>query len=181
MRRKVCLRLRSLWWRMKEIDCVPYTNQVSGEMHAHVIAYLMFCSVELKSNLMVDVWIMYFEWIHPFTGELLCTNGSPADCVLYGDICKISFECKENSLSWFLCCSVCQVGCRCQEKSCKSASTEQQCDRKRSRNSLTKSSAVWKHHNNIPQTQLFYLKAVFSLSIYILFFLITIKPLTKTA
>lgn len=77
--------------------------------------------------------------------------------------------------------SLYQVGCHCQERSCKSASTEPQGDRKRSRNSLTKSSVVWKCHNNMPQTHPFYLKAVFSLSIYILFFLITIKLLTKNA
>lgn len=66
------------------------------------------------------------------------------------------------------------MGRHCLERSCRSVSAEHQCDRERSKNSLTKSYIVWRHHNKEPQTMLFfffYLKAVFStVNIYSFFF-----------
>lgn len=90
MRRKICLLLRSLWWRMKEIDCVPYTNQVREEMHAHLIAYMMFCFFTVCWTIKPNDWCLdHVFWMNSSfhtTGELLCTNGAAAACAVNGDI-----------------------------------------------------------------------------------------------
>lgn len=79
------------------------------------------------------------------------------------------FEWKETSNYLSLCP---QVGRHCRERSFRSASTEPQRDRERSKNSLAKWYSAWKPQNKEPQTTIFvYLKAVFStVNIYSFFF-----------